>query len=443
MTHPRGISRPHAPAQAGIVRVVPGVAIKPKRRTPPLTPELRERAQRVAARIHADLGRLVEDLPEHARGGSGMSRHLGIVRNTTQRISYALQDADPSLETLIRLPGVKGLEQFVEACRGADVPTTHADLAQAAVKDFARLVDECGGSHAKLTERLTATEPSTGGESPDTVEARAQLYAAAANLTGRHSRASVCINIFRPEPSDPDGTLERVSVNGLIDSSVRPGGMPMVISTGDNLRWAKDEHGRTLLDEKPVQGSTPTAILEPFTTRPLPEVTGRGCEGELLQVIDPDRLDGEEVFDVVTASRSVAPTVDPETGKPSLDYVWFLVNCATEMLVFDVYVHVELERQFRPAVDAMLWYPNLTIPGGDRWISRFPGRTRLQLLGRGLEAAATPCWSRHAELTRYAFDRVRWNASDFVGFRCEVPFPVWRAGYCISFEPAGTQETDD
>src|SRR5690606_1853906 len=107
------------------------------------------------------------------------------------------------------------------------------------------------------------------------------------------------------------------------------------------------------------------------------------------------------------------------------------------------YVHVDLERRFRPAVDALLWYPNLTIPGGDRWISRFPGRTKLQLLGRGLDGASTPYWERHAELTRYLFERLRWNTNEFVGFRCELAYPGWRAGYCMSFEPAGAREHDD
>ncbi len=427
-----------APAQSpsGMVRVMPGAAIQPRRgRMAPLDSDERERALRVAERLHAELGKVVTTLPEAAQGGSAMARHLGIARNTCQRISHALQEPTPNLETLVRLPGVKGLEQFVEACRGIGVPEALAGLVEAALRDFSRLIDDLAGSHSKLIDRLTALDAITPDAGND-VAARAKLFTAAAELTGRHSRASVCMNLFRPIERGGEQKLERTSVNGILGSSLRPGGMPMVISSGDTLRWAHESDDRRLLDEAAVTGSTPTAILEEYTTTPLPHVTGRDREGELLQVIDPDHLDAETVVDVVTATRSSTPLYDPQSGKPALDQVWYLVNCAAEVLVFDVYLHVDLERQFRPSVDALLWYPNLSIPGGDRWINRFPGSTRLQLLGRGIDEAHTQYWPRHAHLTADIFNRLGWEPESFVGFRCEVEYPVWRAGYCMSFEQA-------
>jgi hypothetical protein len=101
-----------------------------------------------------------------------------------------------------------------------------------------------------------------------------------------------------------------------------------------------------------------------------------------------------------------------------------------------VWLHRDLERRVRPAIDAQLWYPNLSSPGGDRWVTRFPDPPRLQLLGEGLVHARSDAWPGHADLCRVVFDRVGWEPSEFVGFRCEVAYPVWRGGYCMSFRPA-------
>jgi hypothetical protein len=337
---------------------------------------------------------------------------------------------------------VKGLEQFTAAIREAhpDRDTAdRADMAEAAIHEFAALIRELAGSHTKLIDRLgaKAAPPAAAGDEA-AVRARADLFAAAATITGRHAETAAVVNIFRPLPGDHEQPmLERVNTSGLVQTSVRPGSMPVVISAGDTLRWAGPEsREHTTLKADAVTGRSPSALLEEFTTRPLPEVTGRGRQGEVLQVIDPDRLDGETVFDVFTANRSAVPMFDPNTGKLALDQVWYLVNCPAIRLIFDVYLHKDLERQVRPSVDALLWYPNLAIPGGDRWITRFPGQVRLELLGRGVGSAQTPGWSRHADLVAHLFERAEWDPESFVGFRCQIDYPVWRAGYCMSFDPA-------
>lgn len=403
----------------------------------PLSEAEIKRAMRIADRLHADLGLVVNQLPEHARGGSGMSRFLDIVRNTTQRISHALQDP-PSLATLSRVPGVKGLESFVEASRRVGVSKEAADLLEASINEFARLIDDIAGSHTKLTDRLDAGHVGgrpVGGNSD--LAARANLFTAATQITGGSSRAAVAINII-----DLDGDmLSRTYIHGFIQATMEPGGMPLVVCSGDNFRWAKGAWDRRLLDETGLEGRTPTALLEPFTTTPFPEVTGRGKDGQLLQVIDPKHLEPGSALDVVTATRTTWPFINPETKESAFERVWYLVNWPVQNLVFDVWIHERLERQFRPSIDALLWYPKLSMPGGDRWATRFPSQTRLELLGRGIASAGSAIWGRHAELTEHTFRRIEEDPNRFVGFRCEVQFPIWRAGYCMSFEEIGKRES--
>ena len=138
---------------SGIIRVMPVAghlaASQRKPRTPLSSKEL-EHAGRTAARLHAELGRVVLELPEAARFASGMARHLDVVRPTCQRIVGVLQEAEPDVEALTRLPGVKGLDQFLEACRhrGGVNPRT-IELADAAVRQFEAFLKSIGGSQRR------------------------------------------------------------------------------------------------------------------------------------------------------------------------------------------------------------------------------------------------------------------------------------------------------
>ena len=397
----------------------------------PLSDEEAMRGVRVAGRIQADLIQVINQLPVHARGGSGMARHLEIVRNTCQRICYAVQDP-PNLQTLGRLPGVKGLQQFVDAARRVGVTNEAADLLVASINEFSRLIDDIAGSHSKLNDRLDANvgnAPGVGSNSD--VSTRANLYAVSAQLTGGGCQTAVSVNII---DLHDENTLSRTYIHGFIGASIAPSGMPMVICSGDNLRWAKKDWDHRLLDDTGLKGRTPTALIEPFTSSPLPEITGRGKDGQLLQVIDPASLETGAQLDVVTATRTTWPLVNPETKECAFERVWYLVNWPVQNLIFDVYLHEKLERMFRPSIDALLWYPGLSIPGGDKWATRFPNQTKLELLGRGISASHSGLWHRHGELTQHTFDRIGENPGDYVGFRCEVQYPIWRAGYCMSFE---------
>ncbi|MFI4894604.1 MAG: hypothetical protein ACIAQ0_14410 [Phycisphaerales bacterium JB058] len=431
--------RSHAPVYADMVLGMSGSALRERKPTrAPLSEAEIKRAQRVADRLHSDLGIVVSQLPEQAQGGSGMSRYLDIVRNTTQRICYALQDP-ASLATLSRVPGVKGLESFVEAVRRVGVTKESADLLEASVNEFSRLIDDIAGSHTKLIDRVDAglggPRPPGGGNSD--LAARANLFAAASQVTGGSTQTAVAINIIDLEGD----TLSRTYIHGFIHATMEPGGMPLVVCSGDNFRWAKGAWDRKLLDDTGLEGRTPTALLEPFTTTPFPEITGRGDNGQLLQVIDPKHVEPGMALDVVTATRTKWPFINPETKESAFERVWYLVNWPVQNLVFDVWIHEKLERMFRPSVDALLWYPKLSIAGGDRWATRFPSQTKLELLGRGIGSADSAMWHRHGELTEHTFKRIGEDANEYVGFRCEMQFPIWRAGYCMSFEEIAKRGT--
>lgn len=427
-----GGSRPQALRVGGIVEWMPPSSASSRVRTPrPLNePEWAE-AERVAGRLHAELHRLIESLPEHARHASGMSRHLKVLRATCQRVVQAVQGFDGSPSMLTKLPGIEGLQQVLDGFAAAGADAGDVAAAQSGLASFERLITLLGGSQSKLTERLGVSGPVAGGSahlSLGAPEHRAALHDAAVRVTGRSCEVSLAIYAFKVAADDP-AVLERALAKGLIGSLVMPGGMPMVMSSGDTLRIGSAAARRN--------GQMPEEVLRPFTTDPLPLVTSRNRSGKLYQIVDPKvGLDGG-LIDVVTALKARHPLMDPGTGRPTLDAIWSLVTCPTRRLILDVYLHADMERQFRPSLDALLWAPDLNIAPDDRWVMRLPAGPKLQLLGRGIGAAHTDLYPRHAELSACFFDHVGWEPDEFVGFRCEVVNPVWRAGYSLALEYLG------
>jgi hypothetical protein len=415
----------------------------------PLSPSEWAQAERVAQRLTVELRRLIQALPEHARHASGMSRHLNVLRATCQRVVQAVQEDPGSPAMLAKLPGVEGMRQFLDGFRQTEVDGADIEAAQSAVEGLERLITTVGGSQAKLIDRLSVspTARTSAGPSLATPEQRAALFNAAAAVTGRSCDVALSVYAFRIDPDSPT-TLQRALAKGMFGATIAPGAVPMILSSGDTVK-GDDEVRRVMqLNREAMRGRTPEAILRPFTTDPLPMITSRNRNGTLYQVIDPaaastpsdaDEPGAGEVprFDVATALLASHPMYEAPTGLPTLNAVWSLVSCPTARLIFDVYLHADMERLFRPSIDALLWSASLDIPEDDKWVMRLPAQPRLQLLGRGLSHAPSDLYPRHAELTRYFFDHIEWNPEQFVGFRCEVVYPIWRAGYCMGMEYLG------
>lgn len=332
---------------------------------------------------------------------------------------------------LTRLPGVEGLRQFLEGLRRVETDEADISAAETAIEQFEKLIEELAGSQTRLAERLALSAGAAEHREVDAgLESREALFDAATRVTGRRCDVALSIYVFRPSPADPT-ILERALCKGMIGHHSVPGGMPMVLSSGDTIAAETDEV--RLLNDRDARGRTPEAMLKPFTTWPLPTVTARGGGDTLLQVIDPAGVQDGQLVDVVTAVRGSHQMRDPQTGKPTLDAVWSLCSCPSRRLILDVYLHRDMERDYRPNLECQLWNPGLDL-GDDRWVTRFPGKPKLELLGQGIASSACESYPRHAELTTYFFDRLGWNPDDYVGFRCEVTYPIWRSGYCMVFD---------
>ena len=386
-------------------------------------------AKQIATDLLDAFHEVMELLPEHARGASGMSRYLSVARTTCQRIVSALRETTRSAATLIDVPGSQGMRQLLDAIQQAHGESAVLQKARQRVTEFDRFIRNLGGSQSKLRERLELQADQYDSEKGISDNARQRLFEAAVSVTGRECDVLLNLYVFRPQEDNPD-QMECATAHGMIGNVVRSAGMPIYLTMG-RVHSASITSSDFMMLE---QGTH--SILPEFCSKPEPILNmNPSGKDHVLYVFDRDKYEDGEVIDIVFAGRTSDPMIDPDTGCYSLDSVWALMNCPSRHQILDVYIHRDIERLFRPNVEAQLWNPKLDQPAEHRWITRLPIHPQLQLLGEGLERAACPSYPRHADLTRHLFNVLHWRTEEFIGFRCEMAFPIWRSGICMYFTP--------
>lgn len=414
---------------------------------PRLNPKERAQAEQVARRLHAELRNMVAILPEPSRGASAMARLLSMDRATCQRIVGVASRPQVGVESLVQLPGIQGLRQFVAAVGARKEAKGHAEelaAAAAAVERFEALIDQLGGSQRRLRARLEIEDAAlpapaiTGGpEDPATREA---LFQAAAAVTGRWSSMIMDARIVRPVPGQPHLT-EGLRARAMIGHVSRADAVPLEVGGDAPLQTP---HPGTpafaTLDAAAGAGRPPASLLAEFSTQPLPTMVSRSAGDKVFSVLDTAAATVERPVDIVLASRGASPDRHPATRRPAVGEMWFLVTFPARRLVYDVYLHRDIARRCIPSLELHLWGPDVSQGHASRWSTRFPGGPRLEVLGPGLARTQTAAYSRHAELMARIFETVGWPADEFIGYRCEVAYPIWRAGYCMAFDFTGNEE---
>lgn len=413
--------------------------------SPPLSDAERAAAEHVARRLHAELRGAINVLPDDDRGASAMARALHLDRATCQRIVGTVTRADADAASLINFPGVLGLRQFVEAlAKRKDANAEQLAACTAAIDKFEQLLVDLGGSQRRLRERILATDAArlqgreqqayVGADDP---KARDTLFRAAALITGRWSHTSLAMRIIRPTPGNAKLT-EEVVVRGFIGHVARPEAVPLVVGFNNQ---SEPDHSPAFsaLDSRPASGSTARSLIDSFCSSPLPKVTSRNAGKMIMQVLDVAEREPTSPLDIVLANRGAKPEAHPASLRPAIGEVWSLVTFPSRQMVFDVYLHRDIARRCIPALEVHLWNPDIHQQGSSRWSTRFPGGPKLELLGQGLSNCGTDAYARHKDLTNHVFTNIGWDGAEFVGYRCHVAFPIWRAGYCMTFDFAGNE----
>lgn len=368
-----------------------------------------------------------------------MARALGVHRSTCQRVVTVCSGAD-DLEALAAAPGIAGLRQFIDAAAQAIGDAGAVDAARTAVDRYEEFVRRTARSQSALNRRIALTirpgAPAPDPHSAGSEQRRQLLFDLATHYVDAHAETRLHTIILQPSPHN-GGTIETGIVNAYLGFVAGDSGLPLVHaafheSASDGK--APSIIGLSDLNNAPAEGRTPSAVLDDFSTRPLPVVSSRVAGGRLLQIIDPAGARARQGMDVVTGFRiSPAGTHPASHETPFLRQLCF-TGVPVKRLVFDYLLHRSMARQSVPSL--AVYRPNPALPFGvfDRWFDRIADAPPLQVLPSGCSAWATTAYPRYQELLSHTFDRLGWRDDDFVLHRCDVTYPLWNVEYAIMFD---------
>jgi hypothetical protein len=368
-----------------------------------------------------------------------------VERTACQRLVHSVSRPYPGPEVLGTLPGLKALRAISSAAKKVKPPVAAGLLTdvEGAIDRLESMIGELAGSRSHLSKRLAVTRavPRIGGAlGAEAAQAREQLFDSAAKLTGRYSETWVAVYLYWPDEKRKE-LMRDVRAHGLVGHVARPSAVPITFHNFSSERDEADmgENAFRPLEESVGGDPVPAAVLQEFSSKPAPVMmTSQPNELLVASVVDDPKSVGGGTgrpLDLILGLRSVSK--HPLTRDVPLEEVWGLINFPVRRILFDVYLHRDLARACIPSLDVHLWRPDFVDDIGDRWSTRFSSGPRLQLLGPGVGNADSDAHARHAELTAYLFEKAGHDAEGFVGFRCDEAYPLWRCGYCMSFDFGG------
>ncbi|MFN0134907.1 MAG: hypothetical protein ACKVS9_02190 [Phycisphaerae bacterium] len=410
----------------------------------PLTEREQKTLERALRTLHRELRSLLAALPVEAQTASGLARWLDTERTNCQRIVSAVMQPFDGVRLAALLPGIEGLRMLADATRNklGESATPLGELS-AAIDAYELCIRQTAGSRSRLLARIEAQtrgDSSAGGDDADAQ--RAQLFEAAAKLTGRLSQTWLAVHIY--EPSDDPARLIQTRAHGLLGHVAREDAVPLTfhIFPPNMGQTNRIDAGADEAPFRPLEPSSdpavPAEVLQRFTSTPLPIVQTRKPDEFVAQNVEKNPDAAARPFDLVFGMTG--SMAHPGRVAPYLEEVWALVNFPVRHLLLDVFLHQSIARNCIPGLDVHLWRPDFASHVGERWQTRFAAGPRLQVLGSQLAQAQASANPRQVELLNYLFEKRGLAANQYVGFRCEVSYPMWRTGYRMTLDFGDAQQ---
>lgn len=327
------------------------------------------------------------------------------------------------LEALSRLPGVEGMTLFAQALNARSSRANTRSPLLGAVEAYANFVQAAGGSQAGLIKRIGLSTRAADGVVADTIGARRKLYEGASEMLGYACETALYVQAIRPVPGSPT-TIEGMDMVGSIGLRARMTNVTVVVGL-----FANDQRTYTPLDHENGSGRT---MLEEFCTQPLPIATEESQAGVSRTALE-FRTGTPTSVDFIFGQRW-SPQAHPMLLPEREYYTSATITRPSRRLIFDVYMHRSMASLCVPSAAPFLRNPMFAGGPAQRWGDRLPGRVPIEHLGVGLGNVASSSWHSHLRLIRRGFELSGWNPDEFVGFRCDVPYPTWAAAYYMNFD---------
>jgi hypothetical protein len=380
-----------------------------------------QQATETVQRVRSAFSAVVSALPQHVTRASELQRALGIDKMLAWRIYNVLQLSDPYAAALY-VPGNTGVKLFLRAAERSGVPAEITRPAADAVAQFDRLVRTHAGDRGSLEMLLAAHSDQVRAETD--IGYRRMLFRGNSYLWGASARVQLRLSFvnFSAAP----GELDIATLRGFIGlQRIRPN-MSWVIGHAVCVDDAGGRPQEPILEPlyDPCQPDPVAARI--FLSEPLPHLR---CvllpDGEYVYELLPGPVGRTGAVKCVSGEviRRAASYRRSETNEWAMYAA--LVRTPVEVLVFDYFLHHKIYGRVNPDLLVHGVFGRVEHRGsyvGD--VGRLPVLERIEYVGRASAVVHTPDVPQYAEMVRFVFDRLGWDAASFDVYRLRMEYPV-------------------
>ncbi len=393
-------------------------------------------AEEVLRRVRSAFAEILEALPGHITRPHQLEKALKIDKQLSWRILKATRESDP-FAAARHLPGPSGVRIFMEAAARSNVPSALTERASRALAEFDELVDVHAGDRLSL-EMMMSAHAQRGREQADLAH-RKLAFRGNSYLWGVQAKAQLKTDIAAP--AQEKGLLDICSLQGFIGLRRLRANVPWVVSRArcvDNDGEARRTFAREPLDPGDQEGGDACAVplLRAFCSKPLPEFRRVGGRHGFVE----DALVEGPVGDTAAVT-----CITGEVGRAAASYYRdehnrfgdFIARARTpcEALIFDQIVHEDVFGRLRPELAV---YSELAesapFPASGCHRNLLPVTETVEYLGRGTSVLHTPHVPQYAQMARYAFERLGWDAERFKVYRLRMQYPIIPTSVVLRYE---------
>jgi len=393
-------------------------------------------SEEVLRRVRGAFAEIMEALPGPITRPHQLQKALGIDKQLSWRILKATCESDP-FAAAHHLPGPNGVKIFLDAAARNGVSSALMKRASRALAEFDELVDIHAGDRASIDMMMSAH--AQRGREPADLAHRKLAFRGNSYLWGVQAKVQLRTDIAAP--AREKGLLDICSLQGFIGlRRLRPD-VPWVVSRGrcvDNDGQARRTFLREPLDARDREGGTVSAVplLRAFCSKPIPEFRRIARHG----FVEAELIEGP------VGDTGAVTCITGEVGRAAASYFRdehnrfgnFIASAWTpcETLIFDQIAHENIFGDLYPtlAVYSELGQlaPFLSSPESHRDL--LPVTETVEYLGTGVFSLHTPHVPHYAQMARFAFERLGWDAERFKVYRLRMKFPIIPTSVVIRYD---------
>ncbi len=383
-------------------------------------------ARSVVRSVRGSFSDLLVAMGADPQDPGSISREAGLTKTLAWKIAKVVQADDPAV-ALQHMPGASGVKLLLRGAQRAGVPADQIRTAREAVEGFESLIRVHCGDRATL--EMMGVELSPAGREQRDEHHRKLLYQGASYLWGVQARVTLKVGIVAPG-AEP-GLLDFASINGLIDfRRLRP-----------DVSWVMASRQSQNDDGTPMATSASEAIDPRYAGPEHAPLLADFCSDSALNLRRRDRgsytsfelVEGPVgntgaltcVFGAVQRGIPYWATKENDRGEHRAR-----CDIPAELMLLDFFVHESMTWALPPEVALE---SDIGAGGPDPRRTRLPMAERLQDLGAGPLAPATPEAPDYRGMLAAVYGRLGWDPGAFHGFRLRIAYPAFPTAYVLHY----------